>query len=247
MRSEIIKLHQQMGATTIYVTHDQTEAMTMADRIVVMRNGYVQQIGTPREIYSHPANKFVASFIGSPAMNIIPAKYNKGTLVFLDGTKLPLAKEVVKKHDEFYTARLAEEKLHYVDFVELRRAEMEKINVKKEGYVFDPSTDEKVMQKDAYIAKLEAIIETKEHDILFGIRPEAIVLATKEDKKPIKAEVTLSELLGDEYYVHFNYGGSHLLSKIDSEHEIKQGQVLKLKMKEEKIHLFDFDTELAVF
>lgn len=71
MRAEIIKLHKNVGATTIYVTHDQTEAMTMADRIVVMKDGIVQQIDTPKEIYDMPENLFVAGFIGSPTMNFI--------------------------------------------------------------------------------------------------------------------------------------------------------------------------------
>ena len=67
MRTEIIKLHESLGATTIYVTHDQTEAMTMASRIVVMKDGYIQQIGSPKMIYNYPANMFVAGFIGSPS------------------------------------------------------------------------------------------------------------------------------------------------------------------------------------
>ena len=75
MRAEIIRLHNQLNATTIYVTHDQTEAMTMASRIVVMKDGHIQQVGTPREIYEHPSNLFVASFIGAPAMNFL-----KGTI-----------------------------------------------------------------------------------------------------------------------------------------------------------------------
>lgn len=78
MRSEIIKLHERLQATTIYVTHDQTEAMTMADRIVVMKDGYIQQIGTPKEIYNTPANMFVANFIGAPAMNFIYGVYRDG-------------------------------------------------------------------------------------------------------------------------------------------------------------------------
>lgn len=73
MRSEIISLHKNLNATTIYVTHDQVEAMTMADRIVVMNKGVIQQIGTPEEIYSKPVNTFVATFIGSPSMNLISA------------------------------------------------------------------------------------------------------------------------------------------------------------------------------
>ncbi|MDE7454369.1 MAG: ABC transporter ATP-binding protein, partial [Clostridia bacterium] len=70
MRSEIVKLHNNIGATTIYVTHDQTEAMTMATRIVVMSRGFIQQIASPEEVYNSPANLFVAKFIGSPSMNI---------------------------------------------------------------------------------------------------------------------------------------------------------------------------------
>lgn len=81
MRSEIIQLHRSLNTTTIYVTHDQTEAMTMATRLVVMKDGYIQQIGTPREIYQKPINKFVASFIGSPAMNFIDGKIEKGIFV----------------------------------------------------------------------------------------------------------------------------------------------------------------------
>ena len=75
-RSEIINIHRRVNATTIYVTHDQVEAMTMADRIVIMRDGYVQQIGTPKEIYNNPANKFVAGFIGSPAMNFLDVHFD---------------------------------------------------------------------------------------------------------------------------------------------------------------------------
>jgi len=79
-RSEIIKIHERVGATTIYVTHDQTEAMTMADRIVIMKDGWVQQIGSPEEVYNDPANTFVGGFIGAPAMNFINVHLNKNVL-----------------------------------------------------------------------------------------------------------------------------------------------------------------------
>src|SRR5699024_3654908 len=69
MRKEIINLHRKLGTTTIYVTHDQTEAMTMASRIVVLNDGYIEQIGTPEEVYNHPKTRFVAEFMGSPPMN----------------------------------------------------------------------------------------------------------------------------------------------------------------------------------
>jgi multiple sugar transport system ATP-binding protein len=74
MRIELGKLHKALGATMIYVTHDQTEAMTLADRIVVLDHGVIQQVGTPLELYQHPANRFVAGFIGSPRMNFLPAQ-----------------------------------------------------------------------------------------------------------------------------------------------------------------------------
>ncbi len=93
MRSEIKQLHQRLKTTTIYVTHDQIEAMTMADRIVVMRDGYVEQIGSPLDLYDRPANLFVAGFIGSPGMNVIKGKISSsGPLEFIadGGAHLPL-------------------------------------------------------------------------------------------------------------------------------------------------------------
>jgi multiple sugar transport system ATP-binding protein len=80
MRTVIARLQQRLGTTTIYVTHDQTEAMTLGDRVAVLRRGEVQQVGTPRELYNDPANLFVAGFIGSPAMNLLPAEINGDTL-----------------------------------------------------------------------------------------------------------------------------------------------------------------------
>ncbi len=91
MRSEIAQIHHSTGATTIYVTHDQTEAMTLADRIVVMKDGYIQQIGTPYDLYYKPVNVFVAGFIGEPPMNFVKGKVQGGKLTFgtnqLDITK----------------------------------------------------------------------------------------------------------------------------------------------------------------
>ncbi len=77
MRIEIKRVHQHLNTTTIYVTHDQVEAMTLADRVVVMKDGKIEQVGSPDEIYNLPATGFVAGFIGSPAMNFIPCKIVK--------------------------------------------------------------------------------------------------------------------------------------------------------------------------
>jgi len=80
MRTQVARIQKNLGTTTIYVTHDQTEAMTLGDRVVVMRAGKIQQVGSPTELYDHPTNLFVASFIGSPAMNFLPASIEGETL-----------------------------------------------------------------------------------------------------------------------------------------------------------------------
>ena len=98
MRAEIAKIHEKVGATTIYVTHDQTEAMTMATRIVIMKDGHIQQIGSPKEVYNFPANIFVGGFIGSPAMNFLRGRYMDGNFVIeADKTQ---RKIVVELNDE---------------------------------------------------------------------------------------------------------------------------------------------------
>ena len=100
MRAEIIKLRQKIDTTFMYVTHDQTEAMTLGDRIVIMKDGFIQQIGTPQEVFDHPANLFVAGFIGTPQMNYFDAKLEKdgGTYaVSVGGMKVELSGEKQKK------------------------------------------------------------------------------------------------------------------------------------------------------
>jgi multiple sugar transport system ATP-binding protein len=104
MRSELIKLHERLDATMIYVTHDQVEAMTMGDRIVVMRNGFIQQVGPPMEVYNQPINQFVAGFIGSPPMNFLEGRLvqDNGSLqVDLNGLRLPLPPEKAKQVEAY--------------------------------------------------------------------------------------------------------------------------------------------------
>lgn len=97
-RSELKQLHQQVGITTIYVTHDQVEAMTLADQIVILERGKIQQIGEPQSIYAHPANRMVATFLGNPPMNILPVTYT-GDAFHLEGQKIPYP---VTLHDSLH-------------------------------------------------------------------------------------------------------------------------------------------------
>ena len=109
MRAEISRLHRELGSTTIYVTHDQVEAMTMADRIVIMKDGIIQQVGKPMDLYEHPANKFVAGFIGSPQMNFYDVNVKGNTVVFSDGSSIDLPDSVMShlagKEGEFIGIR----------------------------------------------------------------------------------------------------------------------------------------------
>ena len=104
MRAELIKLHERLNATMIYVTHDQVEAMTMGDRIVVMNQGFIQQVGPPMEVYNEPANQFVAGFIGSPPMNFLDARLTvtDGIMqVALGGTHLPVPAKHAKQVEAY--------------------------------------------------------------------------------------------------------------------------------------------------
>ena len=190
MRSEIIKLHNSLNATTIYVTHDQTEAMTMASRIVVMKLGRVQQIGSPIEIYNNPANLFVAGFIGSPAMNFFHVDYSAedNSITFASGEKVVLPKTLIKGKS----------------------------------------------------------IPSK---VIFGIRPEDIKEVDGETKvtgPEFDIDVNVAELLGNEYYVHADFGGTELVSKIPANRVIKTGDKIRVFFDLKKIHFFDPETEKSI-
>ena len=91
MRAEVARIQRRLNTTTVYVTHDQTEAMTLGDRVAVMLSGVLQQVGSPMELYNNPANLFVAGFIGSPGMNFLPATLENGTATPADGRRAAAA------------------------------------------------------------------------------------------------------------------------------------------------------------
>lgn len=133
MRSEIVKLHREIGATTIYVTHDQTEAMTMADRIVIMNKGLIQQIGSPIDVYNNPANVFVATFIGNPPMNVFFADisanrlYSGSQYIQLPDGFIDKYRMFIQSRRAFFTdlkkkANCAEEKQLLHDIAELQKS-----------------------------------------------------------------------------------------------------------------------------
>ena len=273
MRSEIIKLHNALNATTIYVTHDQTEAMTMATRIVVMNKGYIQQIGTPIEIYNHPANVFVATFIGSPAMNLISARFVKEDVILPKGTTIKLGKDFKKAVKEFYenekfslTKELEELEENFVEkkeYEEKIKDIEEKIkhhstkilenDLKKlqEEYKLCLESNSRRNYLIDSLEKINALDLKKEIPVIFGIRPEDIyqanrILTDEEVSQEFKLKVSVAELLGHEYYVHTDFEGNEIVSKIHAKTLVNAGDELNLVFDLSKIHLFDTITEKLI-
>jgi len=197
-RSELIKLHRRLGITTIYVTHDQVEAMTMGDRIVVMRDGLVQQVDSPMGLYNKPANIFVAGFIGTPAMN------------FVDATLVKTGDSFVVKTDTFSVT----------------------------------------LPKDMGDGKFDANVGKP---VVFGIRPENIqdkALSTNVTPAPentIKATVDVIEQMGPIVTMYLKSGTQSIIANIDSETKIKEFQEAEFVLDLHKCHIFDKESELAIY
>ena len=249
MRSEIVKLHKRMNSTTIYVTHDQTEAMTMADRIVVMKDGYVQQIGTPKEIYLYPANKFVAEFIGSPSTNIIKAIYDKGTIKFDENNSIALDEKFIKAHDEYYEKFNVDVKANLEEAVKKLHDEQSKKKPNDKEILKLQSNVNNLQEKYECLKKIKVGLP---HEIYFGVRPEDIHHHIDANKTYTKSvffypNIVLSELLGNEFYVHINFAGNEIIAKVPAMERIYQiGEKFKVHFDMDKIHIFDFVDEKVI-
>lgn len=174
MRSEIIRIHKEVGATTIYVTHDQTEAMTMANIIVVMNKGFIQQVGKAIDVYDHPNNLFVATFIGSPAMNILDAEYRDGSVVLSNGVVIKPSDDFAEKYRAFNEKMIADIQ-HNIDHVdEISDETMAKMRAAQIYRKEEKKTVEEKKKKSlpAYFAGLKNLF-----------RKKADVLAEKEKAK----------------------------------------------------------------
>ena len=225
MRSEIVDLHNKIGSTTIYVTHDQTEAMTMATRIVVMNKGYIQQIGTPKEIYNHPANKFVASFVGSPAMNMFEAEYKDKRLVFDNGFSLPVEKDYSAILREFYLSEISSNEAWIAE---------------NKGNGNEALVSSRIKEKEELIERLKEALTAKECRLTFGIRPEGVKVHQEPSADLLERDVVVSELLGSEYFLHFRFSDqSKLVAKAPAEENFAVGDKVYLEFVGAKMHIFD--------
>ena len=265
MRTEIKHIHERVGATSIYVTHDQTEAMTMADRVVVMKDGWVQQIGTPSEIYSKPSNVFVATFIGAPAMNILECEYHDGVVTLENGNTIKLNKEQVERHDQFYISLkdellIKKDKLEkeLVEIGELVKGDFKYRHAKeeedKENYF---NSDQDIIDIRREIEEVNNQIEIcnqsakkESHKILLGIRPEDIAINVDENKyysEEIQIDYDTSELLGKEFLVYGYIGNKKVAVNTPQVSFIEEVNNLHYRFKLDKIYLFDFINQKAIY
>ena len=215
--------------------------MTMASRIVVMNKGYVQQIDTPKVIYDHPANTFVATFIGSPAMNIIEGEYSDKEINLKDIVRIPVTKEVKEAHKHFYETEIANAKARIEEIEKLFKEEAE-ANPKAEP--LDYNADPEVIALREDIAYYEGVLSKDKHPILFGIRPEDVreldvAVLVKNPSKKMTLPLTIAELLGNEYYAHLDFGGTDLISKVNAEKELSSGEEVSVIFNLDKCSLFD--------
>ncbi len=266
MRSEIISLHNKLNATTIYVTHDQTEAMTMASRIVVMKDGYIQQVGTPAEIYSKPINTFVASFIGSPAMNLIDFNLKEDGL-YLGEEKMNFIDLNFKKIKSFYVKELKTYKEQFVQndlqnetrqnllkhIEELENSHAEgKEEAKRIKALSQAQYSLEILNKAdktrnhllEVIASYEKMVEENNFQIILGLRPDDFAVKGHEGSKfkpskPFSLEVDIPELLGHTYYLHCHHNDVQVTLNIDADAIYAKGDKIKVTLNTDKLHIFD--------
>jgi ABC-type sugar transport system ATPase subunit len=266
MRSEIVKLHRKIGATTIYVTHDQTEAMTMASRIVVMSKGFVQQIGTPEKIYDDPDNLFVAKFIGSPAINLFAGTYEKGTTIAInEGLQLGVPANFKAITDAFYKAKLTQYQNAYDHYDDPHSQELILKMLSSLGKENPTQAEKKqkanwlkklfakkgapTVNNDPVKATLEATLEALKkaqdgpREILCAIRPERmnVEIVKEGDKKKDGYPVTptVCELLGNEYIVHFDFLGRDMTAKLGRKSHVNLDSKLLLSFDKNDLLFFD--------
>ena len=263
MRSEIVSLHEKIGSTTIYVTHDQTEAMTMADRIVVMKDGYVQQIGTPKEIYNKPANLFVATFIGAPAMNLVNVEFDKNVVKMPNGIDIDLSKDQVSELKN----SLEQEITLVNEEIDKLNKENERLNLPVEQQTDKLYTrnsfrkripdiiamnNEKINSLNERIEVLKGYQTNLKFSAILGVRPEDIV-SEKASKilerasKVFPLFVNQAELLGNEYYIYSEIDNKKVVAKVSANEEVKTKQEMKFAINLDNIHLFDKDSEKRYF
>jgi multiple sugar transport system ATP-binding protein len=213
MRTEVSRIQQRLGTTTVYVTHDQVEAMTLGDRVAVMRLGVIQQVGPPKELYGEPVNLFVAGFIGSPAMNFTPAKIDGNTIV-LPILEAPLPEELRSKLDGTH------ELIAGIRPEDFEDASLVSDEARERGATFKTNID---------------VLEWMGAELYahFSIEQQGIESQELAELAAAAGTADVPSARGDE---------DQIVARLDSASEAREGQEIELFVDLSKLHLFDLET-----
>jgi len=229
MRSEIARIQNELGVTTLYVTHDQVEAMTMGDRVAVIRKGLLQQVDTPQFLYDHPVNLFVAGFIGSPAMNMVEASLTRSdgsAVVEFGGYRLGLP-------DQVFAAR-----------PDLKRYEGKRVIL---GLRPEDMEDTALVPDAPEDRRVRATVELREAlgaDILVHFKVKAPIVLT-EDVKELAGDVGQEALEAAEQSAQ--KGESIFLARLNPRTGAREGEPVELVVDVERLHFFDPDTGEGIY
>jgi multiple sugar transport system ATP-binding protein len=220
MRAYVARLHQRLGTTILYVTHDQVEAMTMGDRVAIMRDGRLEQVGPPSEVYEHPVNLFVAAFIGSPAMNLLRGRLSApdGRVVLeLGSARLPLPDDLVRERSALM-ARVDEEVI-----VGIRPESLESADHERDGQLVG-----EVALLESLGSDLMAHVDVDAPAVLAGDVLEAVRELTGANGDGVLPET------------------ARLTARLDPRLRIGRGERIRLHVAPERLHFFDPQTERAL-
>jgi len=228
MRAEIARIQRDLQVTTIYVTHDQVEAMTMGDRVAVIRKGQLQQVGSPGELFAHPVNLFVAGFIGSPSMNFVESTLESSN----GGYRLAIGAQSLKVDD-----RVKQEKTALEKFVGKKVI----VGIRPQDFedaAIDSGTSSARLK--AHVDLVEALgTETLVH---FGVDAPAIVT---EDMKELAADVSADQV--DRLEEQAKEGRNEFVAQLDPKTRIRRGDDVELAVDTSQLHFFDPETGLGIY
>jgi multiple sugar transport system ATP-binding protein len=227
MRAEIARIQRELGTTTIYVTHDQTEAMTMGDRVAVMRKGELQQMDTPQKLYSDPRNLFVASFIGSPAMNVVEARIERsnGSLIARIGDQelaIPPQLAAARPALQSYAGRSVA--------LGIRPEQLDDAALVRDG---GARLRGRVLLTEALGSEVLAHVEITGKRV---VTDEVIETATDVDEAMVE-EIELGDAHGDQ---------TIFVGRFDAASEVRPGHVVDLAVDTDKLQFFDLETGSAI-
>jgi multiple sugar transport system ATP-binding protein len=217
MRTEVSRIQNRLGTTTVYVTHDQTEAMTLGDRVAVMRGGIIQQVDTPANLYDHPENLFVAGFIGSPSMNFVPAKLEGDTI------KLPFGDAQVS--DDLRRRLQSAPGGH--------KAGMDVIAGMRPEHFIDTAVEEAGPEFLRFTAKVDVVESMgSELYVYFEVQHEGV---QSSELQELAADSGMEDLPSH------GAGGQQIVARLEAQSQAKAGSEVELGLDTSKIKLFDPD------